>query len=304
MEQSTARLARSITQKGSRQTYWTARLLVDNERMDDFYRAYAYFRWADDIIDSVSRSNAESVAFARRQRELIERLYRHEPVDGLATEEAILADLIRNDGAAETGLQSFIRNMLAVIEFDAYRRGRTISQQELDWYTERLAASVTDGLQYFIGRGHLYRSTKHRLSAASAAHVTHLLRDTLQDVADGFFNIPREYLEAHAIGPEEIDSLPYRAWVRQRVEWAHASFFDGKRYLDELDVLRCKIAGYWYCMRFEGVLNTIERDGYRLRPEYKHHKLFTWTGLIGVSIAVTLRHVYRRSRRVLRHEEQ
>ena len=39
-----------------------------------------------------------------------------------------------------------------------------------------------------------------------------------------------------------------------------------------LDVLRCKVAGYWYCARFEAVLDTIESDGYRLRAEYEERR--------------------------------
>jgi len=224
-------------------------------------------------------------------------------VDGLAPEEAIVADLIRHDSAAESNLQSFIYNMLTVIEFDAYRRGQVVSQQKLDWYTDCLAISVTDGIQYFIGNDHTYPVVENRLSAARGAHIAHLLRDMLADIGDGFINIPREYLEAHAIGPEEIDSAPYRAWVRQRVQQARSDFADGIGYLDELDVLRCKIAGYWYCARFEGVLNTIEHDGYRLRPEYKRHKISTWVGLMVVATSVTLRHFYRKSLRILwRHK--
>ena len=52
MGDSTASLARSITLAASKQTYYTARLLVDRDLVDDFFRAYAYFRWADDIVDA------------------------------------------------------------------------------------------------------------------------------------------------------------------------------------------------------------------------------------------------------------
>jgi large subunit ribosomal protein L18 len=44
-------LAASITKAASKQSYYTIRFLVDRDRMDDAYRAYAYFRWVDDIID-------------------------------------------------------------------------------------------------------------------------------------------------------------------------------------------------------------------------------------------------------------
>ncbi len=134
--------------------------------------------------------------------------------------------------------------------------------------------------------------------AATAAHITHMLRDMVLDTADGYINIPREYLEAHGISPEDVDSPPFRAWVQGRVEKARQYFREGKRYLDELDVLRCKIAGYWYCARFEGVLDTIERDGYILRAVYnERRKLSTWLKMAWLGVSVTLRHIARRGRR-------
>jgi len=82
------------------------------------------------------------------------------------------------------------------------------------------------------------------------AHIAHMLRDMLADTADGFINIPLEYLEAHGISPQDVDSSPYRAWVRERVEQARRYFREGKRFFDGLDLLRRKIVGYWYCARF------------------------------------------------------
>ena len=148
-ENSTAALARSITWNGSKQTYCTARLLVDRELVDDFYRAYAYFRWADDVVDVASHSGDTRISFIRRQRELIDRLFRNERLAGLMPEEEILADLIRHNRGQNSGLQSFIRNMFAVVEFDALRKGHLIGQHELARYSDWLAKSVTDGLQYF-----------------------------------------------------------------------------------------------------------------------------------------------------------
>jgi hypothetical protein len=51
--------------------------------------------------------------------------------------------LINHDRGENSGLQSFIRNFMAVIEFDAYRRGRLISKNELEWYSNCLAKAVT-----------------------------------------------------------------------------------------------------------------------------------------------------------------
>jgi phytoene/squalene synthetase len=238
MRDATAALAQSITRAGSKQTYYTARLMVDNDLVSDFYRAYAYFRWVDDTIDESSQSNDQPISFIRRQRELIELLYRNQRPDDLTPEEEMVADLISHDMGEDSGLQSFIRNMLANIEFDAYRKGRLISQQELTWYSNCLGKSVTDGIQYFIGNGHPYPVSDSRCLAAIAAHISHMLRDMLMDTANGFINIPREYLEAHGISPENVDSPPFRAWVRGRVDQARQYFREGKRYLDGLDVLR------------------------------------------------------------------
>lgn len=295
MSAATAALARSITWASSKQSYFTARLMVDGDLVDDCYRAYAYFRWADDMVDVSSQSADERIAFMRRQRELIDRLYRKERPDDLTPEEEIVADLISRDREANSGLQSFIRNFLAVIEFDAYRKGRLISQKELTWYSHCLGKAVTDGILYFIGNGHPYPVAGDRYLAATAAHITHMLRDIVLDVPDGFVNIPREYLQAHGISAEDVDSPAFRAWVRERVDLARRYFREGKRYLDELDVLRSKIAGYWYCARFEGVLDVIERDDYVLRAEYHaRRKLSTLLKMAWLGVSVTMRHIARR----------
>ena len=298
MTDSTAALARSITKASSTQSYYTARLMVDKELVDDCCRAYAYFRWADDIVDVTSRSSDESIAFMKRQRELIDRLYGNERPDDLTPEEEMVACLISKDTEENSKLRSFIYNLMAVVEFDAIRKGQLISQQQLTWYTNCLGIAVTDCIQHFVGHGHPYPTADNQYDAATAAHISHMLRDMVLDTAEGFINIPREYLEAHGIGPEDLDSPPFRAWVRERVEEARRCFREGKRYLDGLDVLRCKIVGYWYCARFDGVLDAIERDGYVLRAEYdRRHTLSAWLKMAWLALSITIRHTTRRGRR-------
>jgi phytoene/squalene synthetase len=300
----TAALARSITRASSKQSYMTARLLADKDLVDDCCRAYGYFRWVDDVVDAVptegesARLRDEAISFVRRQRELIDRLYSGERPDDLMAEETIIADLIGHDRGADSGLQSFIRNFLAIIEFDAHRRGRLVSQTELQWYSNRLGKAVTDAIQYFIGNGHPYPTADNHYLAATAAHITHMLRDMVEDAAQGYINIPGEYLEEHDINPQDVDSPPFRAWVRERVLQARRYFCEGKRYIDGLDVLRCKIAAYWYCARFEGLLDTIERDGNVLRAGYgRRRALHTWLRMGALAVSVTLQHFAHRVRR-------
>ena len=298
MVDDTAVLARFITRDSSKQSYYTARLLADKHLVDDCLRAYAYFRWADDVVDVSSQAGEERISFIGRQRELIDRLYRHERPDDLTPEEEIIADLISNDQGENSGLQSFIRNFLAIIEFDAHRKGQLISQSQLTWYSHCLGKAVTDAIQYFVGNGHPYPDTGDRYLAATAASITHMLRDMVSDIADGYINIPREYLEAHGISQEEMNSPPFRAWVQGQVEKAREYFGKGKRYLEGLDVLRCRIAGYWYCARFEAVLNTIERDNYILRPRYnERRKLSSWLKMLWLAVVVTSRYCVCRAAR-------
>lgn len=288
-----AELAKSITWKGSKQAYYTARLMVDHDLVDDFLRAYAYFRWLDDVIDEESSSDEERSTFINRQNNLIEALYQDRRHPDLSQEEQMLADLISNDRFENSGLRSFICNMFAIIEFDARRKGVLISESRLEWYTERLGKSVTDGIQYFVGNSYAYPQGPDRYSAAEAAHITHLLRDTTADTEDGFINIPKEYLERHGIGPSDYSSEPYRNWVKARVSRARADFSRGKSYLESLGNLRCKIAGLWYCARFEGVLDTIEKDGYILRQEYlERRNISTWLTIAWLGFSIPVRHLF------------
>ena len=298
MSSGSAELAKSITRAGSKQTYYTARFMVDKDLVGDFYRAYAYFRWIDDVIDVSSRTDDERLSFITRQKELIEDLYQKEQVENLTAEEDILKDLIENDRGEDSGLQSFLCNMFAIIEFDAKRKGRLVSSGELNWYVDTLGTSVTDGLLYFIGNGSNYPNSENRYQAGVAAHITHLLRDMHQDNADGFINIPREYLEEHNLKPLDMDAQLYKSWVQERVELARVYFTEGKRYLDQLSVLRSKIVGHWYSARFEVVLDTIERDGYFLRRDYhERQRVSTWLKIAWLGVSLTFSHFVHQNRK-------
>jgi phytoene/squalene synthetase len=265
-------LAFSITKAASQQTYYTIRFLADRELVADAYRAYAYFRWVDDVLDADAGTSAERLAFIHRQKGLLEGCYRGEAHHDIAPEEKLLFELVQGDSEKNSGLQSYLRNMMAVMAFDSDRRGRVISQAELNEYTRCLASAVTEAMHYFIG--HCCHSPRNeaRYLAVSAAHVTHMLRDTFDDIQAGYFNIPREVLETNHISPQDVNSVAYQTWVRSRVQLAREYFKTGKEYLGQVENLRCRLAGYAYTARFEGVLDSIEREGYVLRPSYPERK--------------------------------
>jgi phytoene/squalene synthetase len=268
--------AASITRAASTQTYYTIRFLADRDLVNDAYRTYAYFRWVDDILDSDSGPGgldaAGRTAFLERQKSLMERCYRNEEPRKATTEERMLADLIRSDRNRNSGLGVYIRNMMRVMEFDVRRRGRRISQVELDEYTRWLAVGVTEAIQYFIGHGEFAPRDETRYAAVAAAHITHMLRDTFNDRRAGYYNVPRELLEAHGIGPQDVHHGAYRDWVRQRVQLAREQFLAGGEYFRQAQNPRHRLAGFAYMARFEWLLATIEKEGFALRPHYDERK--------------------------------
>lgn len=281
------RLAGAITKTASRQTYYTIALLADQDRTIDAYRAYAYFRWVDDQLDQGQLSQAERLAFVQRQVTLIDAGYQgHWPAD-LTPEERLAAELIGTDPEPASGLHSYFRQMLAVMAFDAERRGRLISRAELTEYSRWLATAVTEAMHYFIGHDAAAPRSADRYAAVTAAHITHMLRDTVEDLDAGYFNVPAELLAAYDLAPDELGAQPYRTWVKGRVELAHAYFETGRRYLAQVACRRCRWAGHAYIARFTGVLDAVERAGYDLRRAHFQPGLLNGLGALGRSLLST-----------------
>lgn len=121
-------LATSITRAASKQTYYTFRFLAERSHVQDACHAYAYFRWVDDLLDSNSGTQQSKLAFIDRQSRLLEACYRKEPQPVACPEEQMLVDLIASDTEEFSGLQIYLRNMMAVMSFDVHRRGRVITR--------------------------------------------------------------------------------------------------------------------------------------------------------------------------------
>jgi phytoene/squalene synthetase len=285
-------LAHSMNWRSSKQSYLTARLLADRDLVDDCLRAYAYFRWADDEIDIRLQSKNERDDFITRQKSIIKRSYQGAIFPDITPEEVMLVDLIGRDRSQNSGLHSFITNFMDVIEFDSKRRGRLISREELDLYTSHLAIAVMDGLQYFIGNGFPYLKNPERSMAVQGAHITHMLRDMIEDIPNGIINIPIEAISEYGITLDNLNDESFQKWVADQTKKARQAFEDGRNYIAAIRVFRCRLAGVWYLARFSCILNAIERDGYQLRLEYpERHCFATWLDMIRLGIEVSIEHV-------------
>jgi phytoene/squalene synthetase len=270
-------LAEVITKSASKQTYYTIRLLADQGMAGGAYRAYGYFRWVDDVLDgdewgSSNWTQEEKLSFVRSQKDLVDACYRDETMANLCPEEYMLVDLVKHDTGKNPGLRSYLYNMMAVMEFDAARRGQIISQAELDHYTQMLAVAVTDALHYFIGHYDPQPDRELRYQAVTAAHMTHMLRDAYEDTEIGYFNIPSQFLKQNKLNPQDIEASVYRDWVCERVKLARQHFLSGRKAIAQVKSWRCRLAGYAYTARFEWVLRTIERENFCLRCEYPDRK--------------------------------
>ncbi len=271
-------LAASITKSASLQTFYTIRLLVDRGRVPDAYQSYAYFRWVDDWLDGGSTTASERTAFIQRQQSILSNSNSMDPLRDLTPQEQMLTGLLQKEPDKNSGLHSYLNNLMAVMAFDTERRGRLISQFELDEYTRLLATAVTEAMHYFIGHDCPSPRGPTRFLAVSAAHIAHMLRDTFDDIQAGYFNIPIEVLEENKITPWDVSSDAYRSWVKSRVRLARKYFRAGGEYLNRVGSLRCRLAGFAYRARFEWLLDTIEREEYHLRPAYDERKSLV-TGL-------------------------
>lgn len=265
-------LAAVITRTASKQTYYTILLFSDRQRVQDALRSYAYFRWVDDRIDSESTSTSERRVFLERQQGLLETCYRREMPGEVCAEEQLLVDLARSDTEENSGLQSYLRNMMAVMTFDMGRRGQLISQAELAEYTRLLAVAVMDALHYFIGHNFPAPCSEMRTLAVQGAHVVHMLRDAVEDMTAGYINIPAEYIQTQNLSLQDVDSPAYRKWVINRVQLADMYFKMGEIYIAQVKNLRCRIAGYAYTARFQWMLRVIEKDDFHLRAAYPERK--------------------------------
>jgi phytoene/squalene synthetase len=267
----TAALARATTRAASTQTYFTIRLLVNRARRDAAFRAYAYFRWVDDILDG-DATPATRRRFAERQASLLDQCLRGEPPAALSRHEAMLADLVETADLTEWGLNAYLRNMMEVMTFDASRRGGLVSRAELDAYTGWLATAVTGAMHYFLGGSRDTPRDPAAFRAAIGAHILHMLRDTGEDLPNGYVNVPCELLDAYGARPTDTESDAYRDWVAHRVRVAAADLEAGGTYFSHLPNLRHRLAGLAYIARFQWLVRRIEADGFRLRSTYKERR--------------------------------
>ena len=267
--------ASSITKAASKQTYFTIRFLVDRDRVEDAYRAYGYFRWVDDLLDADSGSESERRAFLERQKSLLEQSYRGDfPRDCEIVQEKMLVDLVRHDQEEEQW------PAILPAQHDAGHGIRCPAPRQVDLAgrTERVHALAGDRSDRSPALFHramviLHLMDETRYLAVSAAHITHMLRDTYDDLLAGYFNIPREVLEANHIDAAgcQFQSL---SRLGEKSGIAGSGLF--LRLAKVISRVSKTCAAAWLALPIlpasNGYWTRLKVEGYALRPLYNERK--------------------------------
>ena len=112
-----ATLAEIITRDASIQSYLTIKALVPQEHRDDAFRAYAYYRWVDDLLDGEGLNQAQRSDFISSQRRLLSDCLNGHPPRELCAEELLLVDLTQGHLKRDLGLKIYLRDMMDVMAF-------------------------------------------------------------------------------------------------------------------------------------------------------------------------------------------
>jgi phytoene/squalene synthetase len=190
---------------------WLLRLLAPASGFRQFCRVYAYFRWADDVVDAPGRDPAAVRVFAARQRVRLD-------AGGLPehpAEAAVDAAL-----AEAPALRVAVDGMWDALDFDVARGSGPLPDAEIEAQIARIGDAYLAGLAWCVGvREPLPPAVLELSRAATAAHQ---LRDLEVDLALGYCNVPVEVL-----GGADPDPAALAPWVRARARAQLARFDAG-----------------------------------------------------------------------------
>lgn len=200
---------------------------LPREKRRAVYAAYAYCRWADDIVDDPGENIAERLDDWQRE---LDAAYAGEPTHPITI---ALADALGQFNIPKSAFVALIdgcRLDMVKSRYDTF--------EELLHYCELVAASISDISLSIFG----YRSDKaidHGRQLSSALQLTNIARDVGDDLARNRIYLPQEDLRRFNVSEKEIldrrESDRMRALFQFQLERAEAYFRAAEPLLDELD---------------------------------------------------------------------
>lgn len=183
---------------------------------DVYTLCYAYFRWFDDIVDSLRLHPKESQFIVDRQKRFLSELYSEESPEELSTEELFLAHLVRFDKFKGKNIRQDLETLVKSLEFDSTRVGKVISSLELEEYIDNNVIPYVNISSAILN---IEDNNKQDLVKISrAGFVIDYIYDLREDLALGYINIPSEDLEKYKINIGKLDNEEIKFWVKDKME--------------------------------------------------------------------------------------
>jgi len=290
-------VAKKRTKASNSTAYTLVRLFGRADRREYGFAIYAYFRWLDDIVDSPESSYQEKKSLMERQGEFLEGLYAGRPIPaGTLLEEQLARCFVAFDRQNQFALRNDVLGMFAVLMHDLGRSGEPLASSELNAYILMESRAFVNMIRFFCGEEGDFPGAQDYCEGV-ACKLVHLLRDFREDLDSGWANIAQEDVAAFGVSLDNINDESFQNWVKSQVQHARDLFAIGKRDLESSHNLRYKVADILYCTKYEDILTTIEKDGFRLRVSYNrslHHKLWLLFGSVRAASRVIWQHYFGR----------
>lgn len=257
------RWASQRTRASSPAAWALVRALGTRRGAADFCCVYAYFRWADDLIDTPGRDPQRVRAFAQAQAERVQALVRGRPLASEHPPERALALALTRTDAPR--LRQSVLRMTEALGFDARREPTPLSVEALAAQLGRVGDAYTLALLHAAEAPDPVPPGVFAL--ARAATGVHHLRDLRVDLGLGYLNLPAAHAQAHGIRPEsftEAELLPYRL---ARAPALRAEFAAGLAALGGLGSWRARWLLRAFAWRYLRTLERLTRDP---DPEPEH----------------------------------
>ena len=214
--------SKSIHRRTGRTFYYATRLLPDRVRRAT-YVLYAFFRVADEVVDSADGTSSED---QRRRLEGIRdaALGREETDDPVLS---AFAEVREEYGIPEEEVEVFVEAMLSDVE-----RSRYETYEELEAYMRGSAAAVGVMMTHVMLPDDPGPAIERARALGEAFQLTNFVRDVREDVADrGRIYLPLETLRGHGATERQVDDLEYdeqfAAAVREELARAESLYREG-----------------------------------------------------------------------------
>lgn len=225
---------------------------------------FAWLKCLDDAVDEEPDADRAADTL-RRQRRLMERVYGG---DGLSGEALPIPDrfgvpLFRRDRALGAPLRPILEAILETMAFDVDRRGKVLSDAELDAHVVKLGGSVLRYLAHFVSMD--LRLPDEYVEPASRAYLhADSLIDLAEDLRAGLINIPAEAMERYGIDPRS-PGPEVEAWRRNQVPGITALFEEARSHTRRIDSRAMRLLSSLFLARkrrhFERAMSAGAEDG-------------------------------------------